>query len=442
MKQRDIFWFWLPLFASWLLMTAEGPVISAAINRLPNAIIMLAAQGIVMSLSVTIESPIINLLATSTALVKDRASYLLLRRFAIHWMIGLTLLTILVSFTVLFDWLVVGLLNVPLEVAEWIQPGMQIMTLWSAAIAWRRFTQGVLIRYKRTRMVAWGTVVRIISSAGVVVGLALLTDLPGVITGSTALVVGVIAEALFASWAVQPILRNELGVDSPAAKGDPLTYSELFWFHLPLAATSALTLMVQPLVAFSLARLENPTESLAAWPLVFQVMLMTRAAAFALPEVVIAMSAGEPTFAPLRRFAFTLSAALSLFMLAFIATPLMNFYLGTVQNAPEIVIGIARGGLSLMLLFPGLTTLIFWLRGLLTYSRATKAINAGMAVNLTVTAVILFTGLWLRLPGLETAAVALVTAAGLELIYLWRGTRKLIARPLLDLPFTQSSAKI
>ncbi|MBK9052148.1 MAG: hypothetical protein IPL78_14930 [Chloroflexi bacterium] len=45
MRQRDIMWFWLPLFASWMLMTAEGPVISAAINRLPNEVIMLAAQG-------------------------------------------------------------------------------------------------------------------------------------------------------------------------------------------------------------------------------------------------------------------------------------------------------------------------------------------------------------------------------------------------------------
>ena len=46
MRQRDIFLFWLPLFASWLLMTAEGPIVSAAINRLPNEVIMLAAQGI------------------------------------------------------------------------------------------------------------------------------------------------------------------------------------------------------------------------------------------------------------------------------------------------------------------------------------------------------------------------------------------------------------
>jgi hypothetical protein len=41
-RQRDIFWFWVPLFASWLLMSAEGPIISAAINRLPE-VLMLAA---------------------------------------------------------------------------------------------------------------------------------------------------------------------------------------------------------------------------------------------------------------------------------------------------------------------------------------------------------------------------------------------------------------
>ena len=137
MRQRDIFLFWLPLFASWLLMTAEGPIVSAAINRLPNEVIMLAAQGIVVSLSVTIESPIINLLATSTALVKDRASFLQVRRFTIHWMVLLTAVTILIAFTPVFDLVVIRWLGTPSNVAEWVRPGLRIMTLWTAAIAWR-----------------------------------------------------------------------------------------------------------------------------------------------------------------------------------------------------------------------------------------------------------------------------------------------------------------
>jgi len=156
-RQRDILWFWLPLFASWMLMTLEGPAISAAINRLPDEVLMLAANGIVVSLSVTIESPIINMLATATALTKDRQSYLLIRKFTIHWMILLTGITLLFGFTGLFDLIVIQVMGIEPVTAEWVRIGMRIMTLWSAAIAWRRFLQGVLIRYNQTRRIAWGT---------------------------------------------------------------------------------------------------------------------------------------------------------------------------------------------------------------------------------------------------------------------------------------------
>ena len=148
MRQRDIFWFWLPLFASWLLMTAEGPLIAAAINRLPDEVIMLAAMGIVNSLAVTIESPIINLLATSTALVRDHASYLLVRRFTLHLCLILTAVAILVGYTPLFDALVPGLLDVPDEIARWVRPGLLVASSnWTWPLALRRAdTQAVAMR--------------------------------------------------------------------------------------------------------------------------------------------------------------------------------------------------------------------------------------------------------------------------------------------------------
>ena len=187
MRQRDIFLFWAPLFASWLLMSAEGPIITAAINRLPDAVLMLAAQGIVTSLSVTIESPIINLLATATALTKDRSAYLLIRKFTLHWLILLTAISLLFSYTGVFDVVVMGWMGVPAQVAEWVRPGMRIMILWSAAIGWRRFLQGILIRFNQTCKIAWGTVARLVISGGSAIGLALWSGWPGVIIGATAL---------------------------------------------------------------------------------------------------------------------------------------------------------------------------------------------------------------------------------------------------------------
>lgn len=420
MKQRDIFWFWLPLFASWLLMTAEGPIVSAAINRLPNEVIMLAAQGIVVSLSVTIESPIINLLATSTALVKDRASFLLMRRFTVHWMVLLTAVSVLIAFTPLFDLVVRTWLGTPEAVAEWVRPGLQIMILWSAAIAWRRFLQGVLIHFNQPRKMAWGTAVRLLTSGGTVIGLSILTDLPGVVSGTTALMAGVIAEALYATLAIRPLLHNELS-ETAASTEAALTYRDLLWFHLPLAGTAVMVLLVQPLITFSLARLDRPTQSLAAWPVIFQIMLMARAAALALPEAVIALSKGPDSFAPIRRFSLTLAAVVALAVTLFTFSPLARLYLFGVQDMTAEVGTLAQGSLIYFLPFPALTVVGMWLRGVLINGRQTTAVNVAMAVNMLVTVIVLAFGLAGQWPGLPTAAVALSLAVLAEIIYLaWR----------------------
>ena len=439
MRQREIFWFWLPLFASWLLMTAEGPLIAAAINRLPDEVVMLAAMGIVNSLSVTIESPIINLLATSTALVRDHASYLLVRRFTLQLCLALTVVAILVGYTPLFDAIVPGLLDVPDEIARWVRPGMQIMILWSAAIGWRRFLQGILIRFNRTRSIAWGTAVRLLASGGTVAVLAVWGRWPGVIIGALALMAGVLAEAAFATWAVRPVLRGELAAGTPAAEGPPLTYRGLLSFHLPLAATSLLVLLMQPLVTSSLARLDQPTESLAAWPILFQILLMARAAALALPEVIIALHRDRGTFGPLRRFSFTLVGAVTAATAVFALTPLAGFYVFRVQDMTPDVGELALSSLSLFLLFPALAVLTSWLRGLLIHGRHTRDVNVGMAINLAVTGATLLFGLRQTWPGLPTAALALNLASLAEVVYLTLRTRAALPAdlPLFGAPRPQ-----
>jgi hypothetical protein len=423
MRQRDIFWFWLPLFASWLLMTAEGPIISAAINRLPNEVIMLAAMGIVTSLSITIESPIINLLATSTALVRDHESYRLVRRFTIHWCLALTAVSVLVAYTPIFDLIVTGWLRLPAEIAVWVRSGMQIMIFWSAAIGWRRFLQGIMIRYKQTRKVAYGTAVRLLASGGVVVVLALWSPWSGVVIGSLGLMAGVLAEAAYATIAVRPILRVQLAPSAPAAEGTPLTYRSLFWFHLPLAATSLLILLMQPIVTSSLARLDQPTLSLAAWPVLYQILLMARATAMALPEVIIALHHDARTFVPLRRFSLYLTGLVTLFMAAFVFTPLADWYVFQVQDMTTAVGELALSSLPLFVLFPALAVIISWLRGLLIQSRHTRYVNLGMVVNLAITITGLIWGVAQQWPGLTAAALALNLASLGEVVYLAVRTR-------------------
>ncbi len=417
MRQIDVFRFWLPLFASWLLMTAEGPLISAAVNRLPDEVVMLAALGIVISLAVLIESPIINLLATATALVHDRASYELVRRFTVHWIILLTAVSALVAFTPFFDWLVPGLMAVPDEVARWVRPGMRILVPWTAAIAWRRFLQGVMIHAGRTREVGLGTAVRMTTVVTTAATLLWWGRWPGVYVGAIVLLFGVFAEAVYATLAVRPVVRS-LPVTAEGASAEPLTYRSLLAYHLPLAGTAVLTLMVHPLVTFTLARLDQPTLSLAAYTVITYILLMMRAGGLALPEVVIALDKTAEARAALRRFSFNLAGASLLAMMALALTPLADVYLFAFQSTTPEIAELSRHGFVLFIPLAALVSLISWLRGSLMSRRQTAAVNVGMVVRLTVMLVILGLGLAFRWPGIATAAWAINLSVAMELAYL------------------------
>jgi hypothetical protein len=78
---RKIFIFWVPLAATWLMMATEGPFLAAIIARLADPKYNLAAYGVAYSFGVLIEAPIIMIMSASTALVRDRDSYLKLRNF-------------------------------------------------------------------------------------------------------------------------------------------------------------------------------------------------------------------------------------------------------------------------------------------------------------------------------------------------------------------------
>lgn len=421
MRQRDVFRFWLPLYASWLLMTAEGPLVSAAVNRLPGEVVMLAALGVVIGLAVFIESPIINLLATATALVEDRASYRRVQQFTIGWMIVLAGVAALVTVPVIFDALVRDALRIPDDVARWVRPGLLVMIPWPAAIAWRRFLQGILVRAGRPRAIAAGTAARLAVSAGLAFGLAAGTRLPGIYVGVLALVAGVLVEAIFASWVARPAIAAL----PQRAAGDPLTLRALLAFHMPLAWTSVLTLAVHPLVSIVLARLDRPTLSLAAWPLVFQLTLAVRSAAFALPEMVIALQADEESTQALRRFSWLLAAVTLSVMLLLSATPLAEVYLRGVQSATPEVADLARLGIALLVPLPTLVVVISWLRGDLMRRRETLRVKRAMFVRIGVFVPLLVLGLVLRWPGLVTACWAIDLSVAAELAFLMIGARRL-----------------
>ncbi|HLE74081.1 MAG TPA: hypothetical protein VI688_07535 [Anaerolineales bacterium] len=418
LSQKRILLLWLPLAASWLLMALEGPYINAALARLSQAELMIAAFGLAASLSITIESPVISLLATSTALARSRQNYLMLRRFTLHLMIATTVLQFLMGWTPLFDLVVRDLMGAPASLLAPVRLGLQLMLPWSAAIAWRRFRQGLLIRFGHSGKVGRGTLVRLFSSAGIATVLALFTPAPGIVVGALALSLGVVAEAIYAHWASAALVAEKFAAGAKTTQPN-LGYKELVNFHWPLATSNLLFLFTQPIIAAALARGPQPILNLAAWPVLNGLLFITRAPEMALPEVTIAISEEKGAFTAIRRFSLAVGLTFCTLLGLVSFTPLSEVYFHNLIGTSSELTSIARSGAALALLMPLAMSFVTVSRGMLTSRRNTRPQAAAMVLELATLILILSIGVGLQLPAVPVAAFGLSAALLIEATFLW-----------------------
>ncbi len=354
-------------------MGTELPAVSAVIARLPEPEINLAAYGgIVFALALIIEAPVIQLLAASTALTRDYNAYRKLFRFMTALGLSLTILHILIAFTPLYDLLVAGLIGAPAEIVEPARIGLMIMTPWTWFIAYRRFNQGILIRFDHSGVVGTGTAIRLGTNLFVLLLGYTLNSYPGIVVGTTAIIAGVITESLFIGVKVRPAIRENLAKDAPNQVD--LSFKEILDFYIPLALTSLLFLLVQPLGSAALSRMPDPIRSLAVWPVISGLAFMTRSLGIAYNEVVVALL-DRPRSAPnLRRFADYLAAGSTAVLVLLAVTPLSIFWFERVSGLSPELAELANTALWLALLWPAINVYQSWFQGAIVHSRKTRGI--------------------------------------------------------------------
>lgn len=427
LSQKRIVQYWLPLAASWLLMSFEGPIANSVIARLGEPGRMLAAFGIVTSLSLAIESPVVPLLSTSTTLARSRGNFIKLRRFTLALLSLTTLLHALISWTALFDVVIVRWMGTPESIVPAVRLGMRIMIFWSAAIAWRRFIQGILIRHGETGFVGKGTLVRLLTMACVAIGTALLTDLPGIAVGALALASGVIVEAAYAHMVARPIIQEKFIAAPPSENSTTdFSYRDLVKFHTPLAASVFLFLFARPIVSAALARSPNPENALAAWPIVSNLLFIARAPAVALPEVIIALAEERDSRAQLQSFSLRVGVASSLLLALISFTPLSTFYFQKLIGINAELASIAATGGKVAFILPLITAAIMLYRGFMTASNHTFPITVSMVANLTLLMLSLIVGVLTNIPGVVVGAIAMTLSFLVEFIALYFAHQRLI----------------
>ena len=418
LSTKRIFVFWIPLAATWLMMSVEGPFLAALIARLAEPKYNLAAYGVAFSFALIIEAPIIMIMSASTKLVKDAQSFITLRKFTygLNWLITLIMLLILIP--PVFYFLTEDLIGLPSKVSNLTYLATIILLPWPGAIGYRRFYQGILIRNNLTKRVAYGTIIRITTMALTALLLYLLTDAAGVVVGAASISVAVLLEALASRLMADGIIKRIM-IQQTDDK-DALTYKEIYKFYYPLALTSILGLGVQPVVTFFIGQSRMAIESLAVLPVVTSFVFIFRALGLSYQEVVIALMGDEKkNFCPLKNFAFLLATVLTMILALVAFTPLSDIWFSVVSGLSDDLASFAQLPLMIMAVLPLLTVLISLQRAALVSNKTTQPITIGTAIEFITIVIVLFVSInYANLVGAVAATSAFVIGRIAANIYL------------------------
>jgi len=405
---RRVFFFWLPLAFTWLMMATEGPFLAAVIARLANPELNLAAWGVAFSIALIVEAPIIMIMSAATALVRCRQSYLRMRNFTTSLNATITVAMAIVILPDVFQLVARGAIGLPEEVASRTHLATVILLPWPAAIGFRRLYQGVLIRHGLTRLVAYGTIVRLLTMTTTAIGLHRVPNLEGAWVACAALSAGVTMEALasrlMAHRTVKRILRT------PSLTGDPPDYRSIAVFYYPLALTSMLTLGLQPVVTFFMAHSRDSLESLAVLPVIGSLVFIFRALGLAYQEVGIALI-GErfEGYPALVRFAALLGVAVVMAMLLIAWTPLATVWFQYVSGLSSTLTRFSLPPTRILAILPGLTVLLSFQRAMMVNVKQTHHVTWATSIEVTVAITVLLIGInVLDGVGAVVAAIALL----------------------------------
>jgi hypothetical protein len=418
-----ILWFWLPLAATWLMMSAEGPYVAAIIARMPEAAFNLAAYGVAFSLAWLVESPIMMLLTASNSLVSDRPSFLALRTFTYRMNAAVTAAMLVGILPPVFRFVTGSLMGLPPDIARLVHTATAILVPWPAAIGYRRFYQGILVRHGLARRVAYGTVLRLAAMSMTAAGLALASPFNGASIGASALVTGVLVEAVASRLMARRAVAS-LPDAAPGGAAAP-TQRGIFRFYYPLALTSIISLVTGPLLTFFMGRSRAPIESLAVLPVVQSLVFMFRSGGVAFQEVGVALiGRGGEHRAEVSRALRILAWGATIALGAVLFTPLAGVWFQRVSGLSAGLSAFALLPARLLVLLPAMEYWLSYQRSRFILTGQTRIITLATAIEVAGIALLLLVCIgWLGMIGAVAGSVAQVSGRLASNLFLF-GTSK------------------
>lgn len=381
-----------------------------ALGRFPNSEMTLAVIGVTKSIAVCLESPIITILHASTALSVDRSAHKALRRFTSLLSLCLTLIFVGLCYEPISLWLFCTIFGFTPDVASIARFALVFMIPWPAAIAFRRFFQGILIRNRQEKEMSIAAGLRLTFTVlTLMIGYRLQFD--AIVVAVISLIGAVVVEAL-----VVIFYARALPTSSPPNANLPTTTKEVARYYLPLGATSIVVWFGKAALVAVIAHAHDGMLAIAAWTAASGLFLPIANSTRMLQQVVIA----EPKVSRSVLFRFSLGVGLLASIplvglgFTFFGEQLLEVLVGTNNELISAVIP----SLKILFVLPALVAIQNYLQGQLIVLRASWWINFGAVINIAIALSLTFVLSLMNMSGVIAGAFATMISLIAELAIL------------------------
>lgn len=423
---KDLFRTWWPIAISWVLLAFEPLFFSSVISRFPNAEVNLAAYGnISWQIPILLQSPIMLLQAASAALCVDQETFRKLRKFADYMAIGLTLLHLLIALTPLYYVIVRDVLRAPEEVIAAARPGLILMLPWAGSIAFRRFRQGILVRFGHTKRMSFGTILRLIADLILVAVLTQIKGISGIVVATAAQGAAVLFEGIYVGIVARPVIKNEL----QSNHGAPVIgWKSFARYYTPFMLNSIIFILYNPMNSAAMGRLPMALASLATWPVVNGFAHMINNLGQACREVTLTYFRHEGVYPLVKKFCIIVGVISVALVLLFAVTPLFDWYLRVVVSLPDHLIDYAKSTLKILIPMGIIFSLSNMYTGVVSYNKKTISLLTSTIAQLSI----VFVGLVIAIlvwvgPGIYSVAVVSLISSMVQLAWLYFSNKEYLA---------------
>ena len=400
---KKLFQLWYPLAFAWIMISAEGPFLTAVVARLDSPRYNLAAYGISISLALLTEALVIMLLSTSTVFTTSRLNYYKVRTFTIIITSFATFIMFMLSIKPVF-YILSTAMNLPENVANLANNSIALLIPWPAAIGFRRFYQGILIKNGKTNLIALTTITRILTILICAFLLMFFTKLPGAYIVAISLSSGVTLEAIITRIMSNSTIKKILSIENDKIESPKL--STIFKFYYPLALTPIIGMSIHTLITFFLGRAKYPIESLATMPVVATFSFLFASICYAYMELVIANLDRELTnLKKIRNFAFIIGGAVFMIYSIIVFSPAGSFYFHTISGLSDYLLPFATMGSKILMFLPLYSAITSVQRGTLIFLRKTYCVSSASLIEL----ITIFLSLFIFIKSSEFAGIVVAT---------------------------------